>query len=131
LAFAALFIWMSAGATQILHLGQTGNTTQGTVLDRDAWTRVNGGRRVEVTVTYQVGEQVFVEQLSLPENIERLRRGDYVTLFYDPENPGRVSTGELDLWSTIFYPGVLVVCTVMVIYVSRRDSKKRKTAAKR
>ena len=82
--------------------------------------------RTYITVTYQVGEQIYIEQLLTPyEAVGRLRIGYYVTLFYDPTNPRRVTTGIVSIPDIILFVGFVIMIAV-IIYTAIKGPKNQR-----
>jgi len=120
LAGVIALVWISTQMAPTLRIRAIGNTTQGVVVARDeVRTRPGHADRAYITITYQVEEQIFTGQLSsFEEAVGRLRIGDYVTLFYDPEDLSRVTTGTIGTFSIILVVsivGLMVAMTAMKV----------------
>ena len=118
--FLAIALVIFFDAYQIVQIRQFGATTE-------AW--ISGG-----LVVYEVDGQRFMHNIARFEGRIETRVGNNVTVYYDPNNPRRVTTGRLPIGWMIL-SGLMVLAVIggnsVVIYKNRQLKKKKEERAKR
>ena len=113
---ALLFIAVIAATIfstfEILQIRQQGLTTTG---------RVTHNTIHSFTVIYEIDGRRFTQGLGRFEHTFGLR--GYITLYYDPANPNRVTTGRLPvLWMAL---SCFILLAPLAVYIAARSRRRK------
>ena len=112
LLFAAVIAATIFSAVEILQIRQLGATTEGRVIHNT----IHG-----FTVIYEIDGRRFTQGLGRFEHTFGLR--GYITLYYDPANPDRVTTGRLPiLWMAL---SCFILLAPLAVYFAARARRRR------
>ena len=114
----------------ILRIRATGQAVEGTVMNLRQGGPAARRRPYVMTVLYEAEGQRKLQTLSHREQWRGIETGDTITLFYDPTDPSRVTTGALsaETRSTIMVLGVFAVLAtpaLLWVNIGKRARSKR------
>jgi len=115
---AAYVIWNLFSAWEIMQIRQLRATTEGRVI----YNRFDSALRV----AYKIDGQQFTQSIFRFERSTGMRR--YITLYYDPANPYRVTSGRIAVGHmAISCFIVIALIAVFIVAKSRKRKKNRRT----